>query len=307
MLVQSGREARIGRQVREDLGGHPRPGVHAAQVDRCERAHGQPARRQAVADRGVDRGDVGHLLVNQPQSLAQQRVLQPVPHEPRHVATGHDRRLAHLGGQVAERADGLVRGGLARDDLHYRGQIRRVQEVQPRERFGPRQAATERADGQPRGVGSQDRVPAEPGRDQRVHPRLDLEVLGHGLHDEASLAEGARLKCTGRYARARQLGRSDRPFERAACHGHPRTRLGQGRRYAGSHAAGTEHDSRRLRRHLRTARPKGRPWPPSGLPTAPRMLLFPLQASWRAWHRPSRGGRPWPSRPLPGPWPQGPP
>ena len=175
---------------------------------------GQPAiSGKAIADGSVDGGDVGYLVIDQPECFAQERMLQPVPDEAWHVTARHDGGLAHADGQFAEQIYGLGGRSLSPDDFHDRGNVRRVQEVESGEGLRALHASCESGDRQPGGIGGQERTVAEPGRDQRVQISLDLSVFGHGLDDELTIAEGSRFKRACADVLASQFRRPDGAFE----------------------------------------------------------------------------------------------
>lgn len=148
---------------------------------------GQP-HPEPVLHHLVDGVRVGDAPLDDGDGLPPQGVLEPVAHEPRHVALHPHRVLA----QVREQGHrGLYRGRgrpIPGDHLHQGDQGRRVPEVGADDPPRPLGLAGDLGDADDRGVGREDRLLRAQGVEAPEHVLLQFQVLGHGLHHELGAA-----------------------------------------------------------------------------------------------------------------------
>ena len=161
------------------------PRAAAANGPACSQRRALP-KRTTSSDR-LRRGDA---VVDDPQCLAQQCVLQAVPDEAGDVSLHEHRSLAAAGDR--SRASATASGRLCgpRDHLHQRHQQRRIPVVRADGALRRAAGLADVTDRERRGIAGDDRI-GEVRRDRREHLALEHEVLGHRLDDELAALDPA--------------------------------------------------------------------------------------------------------------------
>jgi len=165
-----------------------------------------PAARVAEAHDLVHRLGGGDAVVDDPERFAQERVLQPIPDESRHVALHEHRSLAAGGDGGTGEFDGLGTAERAGDDLDQGHQQRRVPVVRADRALGRAARVADLTDRERRRVAG-DHCGGKRNCDRREHRALDREVLGHRLDDEVAALDGLQRRSGGHALRGRLGGR----------------------------------------------------------------------------------------------------
>ena len=142
--AKSGSSRRVG-EVGEDGPARAIPGVDAAERDRRIWPDAAPAPHQALARHRVHVLGAGHAVLDEPNALAHQSELQPVPHESRHVASPRTGTLPRAATVSCAKATVVRRGPLTGDHLDGRHQQRRVEVMRADRAFRPADPPADRA------------------------------------------------------------------------------------------------------------------------------------------------------------------
>jgi hypothetical protein len=166
--------------------------VGPGQVGLLQRAYGAQPGTEALPHHEIDRLGAAHPGRDQRDRLPLQRVLQPVPDEPGHVAVDGDGGHAQFaeGRQHARRDLGV--GPLRAhhlDQAHQRGW---VPEVQAQRAGRIRQVARQLADRDRRGVAGEDGTMRREPLGVREDAPFEVRVLRHRLDHQVGGTDGVR-------------------------------------------------------------------------------------------------------------------
>ena len=183
------------------------PGRPTGEAVGQKRAHRRPSQPGAEADRVIDLLDRRHVVGDQPQRLAPQRLEQPVGDEAVDLVAYDQRPHAERAVDRLCALDRLGRRAFARAHLDERQQVDGVERVADDQPLGPGHVGGQPRRQQPGGRGRDDRVGGRGAAGPRQQLALERLALGCALLDQLRALDGI---LDGGHERQRALGRERR-------------------------------------------------------------------------------------------------